>query len=93
MIIAFEKNCECGSIEASYPKPSISTRAPKVEDPFAYIEISFYCPICSTPWLEIIANNFGECAGPKIGSKLIISSDASVDHEAFPRRRLLKPHA
>ena len=90
MILAFEKHCLCSEIEASYPKPSISTRAPKPSDPFAYVEISFSCPICASPWLEIIADNFGEKSGPKIGSKLIVSDDVAG---AKSHIRLLKPHA
>jgi hypothetical protein len=73
MKLAFDKQCDCAEIEAFYPKPSISSRAPNIADPLAYVEISFSCPICGNPWSEIIANNFGESSGPPIGKKLIIS--------------------
>jgi len=73
MKIAFDKQCSCAGIEAFYPKPSISTRAPRADDAFAYVEISFACPVCGEPWGEIIANNFGEKFGPQVGHKLSIT--------------------
>ncbi len=90
MILAFEKHCACAELEASYPKPSISTRSPRPSDPFAYVEISFACPICASPWLEIIADNFGEKSGPKIGARIVISDEVAA---AQSHPRLLKRHA
>jgi hypothetical protein len=92
MKIAFEKQCECLEIEATYPKPSISTRAPTAGDVFAYVEIAFHCPICAKPWSEMIADNFCEKTGSKIGSKLIIAADAALASEQ-KHTRLIKFHA
>jgi hypothetical protein len=63
MRVAFQKSCSCSDILATYPTPSISTRAPKPLDPLVYVEIAFACPICGVAWRGMLADNFGELDG------------------------------